>query len=55
MATPRFPRYLRSPWAKLEAYLVRLALIIAVCRFVEDGVAERVEQEDVLRAVLLVE
>lgn len=55
MATPGFPHYLRSPWSKLEAYIVRLALIIATCRFIEDGVAERVEQEDVLRAVLLVE
>jgi hypothetical protein len=55
MTTPGFPSYLRSPWSKLEAYIVRLALIIATCRFVEDGVAERVEQEDVLRAVLLAE
>ena len=55
MATPGFPSHLRSPWSKLEAYIVRLTLIIAACRFVEDGVAERVEQEDVLRAVLLVE
>jgi hypothetical protein len=55
MTTPGFPTHLRSPWSKLEAYLVRLTLIIATCRFVEDGVAERVEQEDVLRAVMLIE
>jgi hypothetical protein len=55
MAGPGFPSYLRSPWAKLEAYFLRLALILAACRFVEDSVAERIEEDDVLRAVLLVE
>jgi Protein of unknown function (DUF3987) len=53
MALPGFPRYLRSVWAKLEAYTLRLTLIIACCRFTEDGVAERVESDDVLRAVAL--
>jgi hypothetical protein len=55
MRTPGFPPYLRSPWAKLEAYFARLILIMACCRFVEDGVAERIEEVDVLRAVLLIE
>jgi uncharacterized protein DUF3987 len=55
MAAPGFPSYLRSPWSKLEAYFVRLTLIIACCRFVEDGVAERIEADDVLRAVALLD
>jgi hypothetical protein len=55
MAEPGFPPHLRSPWAKLEAYFVRFALIISCCRFVEDGVAERVESGDVLRAAVLLD
>jgi hypothetical protein len=35
MEHPRFPTYLRGPWAKLEAYLARLSLIIALVRIVE--------------------
>jgi putative DNA primase/helicase len=53
MATPGFPRYLRSVWAKLEAYTLRLTLIVACCRFTENSVAERVEVEDVMRAASL--
>jgi hypothetical protein len=53
MSAPGFPRYLRSVWAKLEAYTLRLMLIIACCRFTANGVAERIETEDVLRAVSL--
>jgi putative DNA primase/helicase len=53
MALPGFPRYLRSVWAKLEAYTLRLTLITACCRFTEEGVAERVEPDDVLKAVAL--
>jgi hypothetical protein len=53
MAQPGFPRYLRSVWAKLEAYTLRLTLIIACCRVIEDGVAERVELDDLRRAVAL--
>jgi len=53
MAAPGFPRYLRSVWAKLEAYTLRLALIVACSRFTEGGLAERIEEEDVLRAVKL--
>jgi hypothetical protein len=55
MARPGFPRYLRSVWAKLEAYTLRLTLIVACCRFASSGVAERVELEDVLRAAHLVD
>ncbi len=49
------PYYLRSPWSKLEAYLLRLMLILAACRFVEDRAPERVESGDVLRAVTLLD
>ena len=55
VATPGFPRYLRSVWAKLEAYTLRLALIVACCRFTSSGVAERIELDDVMRAVRLAE
>ncbi len=55
MSLPGFPSLLRSPFSKLEAYFLRLALILAACRFVEDGVAERVEVEDILKAMCLIE
>ncbi len=55
MGLPGFPPFLRSPFSKLEAYFLRLTLILAACRFVEDGVAERIETEDVLKAVCLIE
>jgi hypothetical protein len=55
MAQPGFPRYLRSVWAKLEAYTLRLMLIVACCRFSQDGAAERIEAEDVLRALSLID
>jgi uncharacterized protein DUF3987 len=55
MAAPGFPRYLRGVWAKLEAYTLRITLILACCRFVEQGVAERAEVEDVLKAVALID
>jgi hypothetical protein len=52
---PGFPRYLRSVWAKLEAYTLRLTLILACCRFAARGSAERVEQDDVIRALALID
>ena len=55
MAAPGFPRYLRSVWAKLEAYTLRLMLITACSRFKQDGNAERIEPEDVLKAVTLID
>jgi hypothetical protein len=53
MSLPGFPSFLRSPFSKLEAYFLRITLILAACRFTLDSVAERVEVEDVLRAVAL--
>jgi hypothetical protein len=55
MGAPGFPPHLRSPWSKLEGYLLRLTLILAACRFVESDAPERIEQEDVLRAVVLMD
>ena len=55
MSAPGFPGYLEAAWAKLEAYTLRITLILACCRFVEDGSAERVETEDVLRATRLID
>src|SRR4028119_200895 len=34
MDSPGFPARLRGPWAKLEAYLARLSLIVGMCRVV---------------------
>jgi len=48
-----FPRRLQGVWAKLEAYTLRLTLVLACCRFAEQGVAERAEVEDVIKAVAL--
>jgi hypothetical protein len=55
MSLPGFPQSLRSPWSKLEAYFVRVILILSACRFTNDGTAERIEGEDVLRAVSLMD
>jgi hypothetical protein len=52
---PGFPTRLKGPYSKLEAYLARLSLILAVARAVDTGVAERVEEDDVLAAVVLVD
>ena len=53
MSLPGFPSFLRSSFSKLEAYFLRIMLILAACRFTLGGVAERVEAGDVLRAVAL--
>src|SRR5215208_4488665 len=55
MSLPGFPSFLRSPFSKLEAYFIRITLVLAACRFTLDGVAERVEAGDVLRAVALID
>ncbi len=55
MDAPGFPARLKGPWSKLEAYLARISLILALSRCVEDGVHERVEPQDVLAAVLLID
>jgi len=50
MHAPGFPTRLQGVWSKIEAYLARLSLILAVCRVVEQGGAEQVEARDVLMA-----
>jgi len=51
---PGFPNVLRGPWSKLEAYLARLALVLAMARAVSAPTAEeRVELEDVEAAAAL--
>jgi putative DNA primase/helicase len=46
---PGFPTRLEGAWSKLEAYLARLSLILALCR-IEQGGEERVEARDVVMA-----
>lgn len=53
MEAPGFPTRLKGPWSKLEAYLARLCLILAMARIVDDSGAERVEAADVLSTVAL--
>jgi putative DNA primase/helicase len=55
MYAPGFPARLKGPWSKLEAYFARLMLILATARAADAGVAERVEMNDVLAAVLLLD
>jgi putative DNA primase/helicase len=52
---PGFPTRLEGAWSKLEAYLARLSLILALCRVAEQGGQERVEARDVLMASGLVD
>lgn len=56
MEEPDFSNVLRGPWSKLEAYLARLSLVLAMARVVRGpSRAERVELEDVEAATSLVE
>jgi hypothetical protein len=54
MEVPGFPERLQWVWSKLEAYVARLALIMAMCRVVEERAPECIESPDVLRAGLLI-
>jgi len=49
-----FPGRLRGAWSKLEAYLARLSLILALSRVAGTDEREQVEPQDVLAASLLV-
>jgi hypothetical protein len=59
LEAPGFPQRLRPAWGKLEAYLARVALILAMTRIVEQvnqgqaGMAEVVSREDMTRAIKL--
>jgi len=48
--TPGFPARLDGVWSKMEAYLARLSLILALCRVADKGGEEQVEASDVLLA-----
>jgi hypothetical protein len=50
-----FPRRLRGAWSKLEAYLARLSLILALSRIVEGNEREQVEPRDVLAASVILD
>jgi putative DNA primase/helicase len=50
-----FPRKLRGGWSKLEAYLARLSLILALSRAVGSNEKEQVEPRDVFVAGVLVD
>jgi hypothetical protein len=51
---PGFPVALVGVWRKLEAYLARLALILALCRISESGSREQVEEADLRLAATLI-
>jgi hypothetical protein len=54
MEEPDFSNVLKGPWSKLEAYLARLSLVLAMARVVRGPArAERVELEDVEAASVL--
>jgi hypothetical protein len=55
MHAPDFPARLEGVWSKMEAYLARLSLILAMCWVAEQGGEERVEARDVLMASGLVD
>lgn len=50
-----FPSRLRGAWSKLEAYLARLSLILALSRLVESNEREQVEPRDVFAASVLID
>jgi len=56
MGAPDFPDQLRGPWAKLEAYCARFALVIQVVRHVAgEAQSEQVDALSVASAAALVE
>jgi Protein of unknown function (DUF3987) len=55
LAEPDFPETLRGPFAKLEGYGARLALLLHLCRYVcGDAHTEQVDERSVLGAAALV-
>lgn len=55
-ADPLFPPNLRGPWAKLEGYCARLALVLHLCRYVCcEAESEEVDRISVAGAATLVE
>ncbi len=55
LADPDFPEHLRGPFAKLEGYGARLALLLQLCRLAcEETLGEAVDAHSVLGAAALV-
>lgn len=53
---PSFPEILRGPWAKLEAYCARFALIFQMIRYVsDDAAASEIDESSLLKAIALVD
>ncbi len=55
---PGFPQRLRPAWGKLEAYLARFALILAMTRIAElnsEGLYEEINRDDMTGAIKLLE
>jgi hypothetical protein len=52
---PGFPARLQGVWSKLEGYLARLSLILALARRMGNGEIERVQAEDVEAAGRLID
>jgi hypothetical protein len=50
MCAPGFPVRLEGVWSKMQAYLARLSLILALCRVAAYGSAEQVEDKDLVLA-----
>jgi len=55
MARPGFPASLKGAYSKLEAYIGRLCLVLAMARAVEERAAEQVEPRDVVAAMALID
>jgi hypothetical protein len=56
MELPGFPERLKGPWSKLESYLARLCLILAMARAVQGVKGDaQVEAEDVLKAAAILD
>src|SRR5215211_8900954 len=55
MYAPGFPGRLKGAWSKLETHFARLKLILTTARAADTGAAERVETNDVLAAVVLLD
>jgi hypothetical protein len=55
MSRPGFPPALKGVYGKLEAYIGRLCLILAMARSIEEKAPERIEPRDVVASVALLE
>jgi putative DNA primase/helicase len=55
MCRPGFPASLKGAFGKLEAYIGRLCLVLAMARAVEEKAPEQVEPRDVVAAMALID